>query len=791
MIVAMKSSLLALLLLATPALAEPRVDAHGDPLPEGAIARFGTIRYRIGSTRTLSAWALSPDGKSLAALDASGITIWSLDTGQPLRAFARRTSTPSTGLSELCFSPDSKLVVRSTGQEIEAYEAATGHLRKVDDGKDYLIGRLPENGRLIVLHAKDGPLVIGKDPVRQVSASKRFFVVAADSRLEIVDSRTGKANCRLEDVRADAFPDLVFSPDDRRLYEPRVDGSLACFDTTTGKKLETFPAPAGFEMSQRRLHLALSTDGSRAFIAQEGRPIRQYDLMNRRWLEPLPTSVGEPIHCLPDGRRILQVGSDGVLHIFDVTTRKQVTPEGFEDGLFTLPSPDGQRVLAIHENVEGRHLDLFDLEGRRLWTVHLDEWPTRQWSPDGKHIALATRGMLEIRSAATGQIERAIHSAAQHEEFLSAIFSPDGRQLHAVINFGRVVATYDLQTGNRLASATTGGKAANDGAGDGRTLVIDSEEHGYALFDLDSRRLRTNWLVRSQEERENAVGRAAIAPDGSTVLFWENGSKRTSGRGGGLHAVFRDAGTLEFRQSLAIGSAECPEYAISPNSQWIATADNSGQVQLWDVATGDKLGTWSGHKDYVTSLHFVGLSKLLSSSGDLTALLWDLRPKEKPTKPRWDALTGGSREAYQAIWALADDPKAPDLLRTKLAAIQVPDETNVKRWLAELDAGRYAVREVATRELALRGRLIEPELREARAQATSEEVRTRLDGLLAKVSRQRTDLEIVQSRAVAALEVAGTDTAKELLREWARGARGAWLTMDARAALGRLGVAEP
>ena len=43
-----------------------------------------------------------------------------------------------------------------------------------------------------------------------------------------------------------------------------------------------------------------------------------------------------------------------------------------------------------------------------------------------------------------------------------------------------------------------------------------------------------------------------------------------------------------------------------------------------------------------------------------------------------------------------------------------------------------------------------------------------------------------QARAVLAMELAGTDAAKRLIAEWAAGAPGARLTIDARAALARL-----
>jgi hypothetical protein len=93
---------------------------------------------------------------------------------------------------------------------------------------------------------------------------------------------------------------------------------------------------------------------------------------------------------------------------------------------------------------------------------------------------------------------------------------------------------------------------------------------------------------------------------------------------------------------------------------------------------------------------------------------------------------------------------------------------------------------MAMRELCDLGRLVEPDLRAALAKAKSEEVRTRLERLLVQVPRMRTGDEWVQARAVLALELAGTGAAKKVLAEWAAGAPGARLTMDAKAALARL-----
>ena len=178
---------------------------------------------------------------------------------------------------------------------------------------------------------------------------------------------------------------------------------------------------------------------------------------------------------------------------------------------------------------------------------------------------------------------------------------------------------------------------------------------------------------------------------------------------------------------------------------------------------------------------------MLTASRDLTVLLWDLRPSAKPAGPVWEALKGEDGvEAFRAVWALAADPTAPDVLRKRMAPDRPVAEDEVNRCVALLSANRFAVREAATKQLRTFGRQIDEDLRAARDQATSIEVRTRLDALLARIPRERTAEELVQARSVLAMELAATDAAKRLLAEWAAGATGARLTIDAKSALGRL-----
>jgi WD40 repeat protein len=65
----------------------PRQDLYGDPLPEGAVARMGTVRLRHGNG--IYAAALSPDGKMAASTGGHYTTnLWDVKSGRKIREFS-------------------------------------------------------------------------------------------------------------------------------------------------------------------------------------------------------------------------------------------------------------------------------------------------------------------------------------------------------------------------------------------------------------------------------------------------------------------------------------------------------------------------------------------------------------------------------------------------------------------------------------------------------------------------------------------------------------------------------
>ncbi len=76
---------------------EKHKDRFGDPLPEGAIARLGTLRFR--HPLWVSALAYTADEKTLvSACWDGGVRVWDPETGKELRCFPADAGRTAQGL---------------------------------------------------------------------------------------------------------------------------------------------------------------------------------------------------------------------------------------------------------------------------------------------------------------------------------------------------------------------------------------------------------------------------------------------------------------------------------------------------------------------------------------------------------------------------------------------------------------------------------------------------------------------------------------------------------------------
>lgn len=140
------------------------------------------------------------------------------------------------------------------------------------------------------------------------------------------------------------------------------------------------------------------------------------------------------------------------------------------------------------------------------------------------------------------------------------------------------------------------------------------------------------------------------------------------------------------------------------------------------------------------------------------------------------------------MWRLsaASAETVPSLAK-HLKPVGIGEQTRLQGALASLENRDFASRERAEQHLRTFGRSVEPALRQELVRPSGAEARKRLkDTLAATLAQPRRPQQLRELRAIAILEMTGTNEAKTLLKALAAGAAGFSLTEDATSALRRL-----
>ena len=388
--------------------------------------------------------------------------------------------------------------------------------------------------------------------------------------------------------------------------------------------------------------------------------------------------------------------------------------------------------------------------------------------------------------------------AQAQSELLSLALAADGRTLAAGNRLGRA-SFWDVTTGKALRQLQLHPLHV-DGDGervsspvmplvfspDGRALVFGNDYDQITIASAATGQ-------RLHQFRSRCTARSlALSPDGKTLAS----TGATNAR------VIHLWETASGKERLQIGDNRDAFRAVIFSADG-KTLISGGQdtIRFWDPATGKEVGQLTGHRGAVTALALLPDGQgFVSGSADTTILVWQGMPRRgevpgpaKLTGPELEALWADlagvdAGKAYRAIRTLAAAPEqAVPLLRQQLRPVPAPDAKHLARLIADLDDGRFVVRENAVRELEKLGSLASPALREALAGKPSLEVHRRIEGLLERFEAFTFSPEQLRDwRAIEVLERIGTAEAWQASETLGRGAAGARLTEDAKATLQRL-----
>jgi len=791
------------------------VDRAGDALPQNALARMGTVRYRTatggGGDRSVH---FTTDGQGvITAGGLNPLCLWDTRSGKLVRRFGDHVQYQG---QPIALTPDGKVLA--------GVEASSGHLCLWD----VATGKVLSEVRTKIGDLSD--LAFSAD-------GKSVASIGTDHKLRSWDVATGRelwVQNRALHVRA-----IVYGADGKTLIAIEAKG-LSFWDAATGQK-----APGQWGSDRPMISTVLSPDrGTMAVVrdrlrkgADHESDITVVDLATLKEVRQLAPNkdrrfITNPIQSIAvasGGTVLAEANGAGEVRLWDLETGKE------------LRRCQGGRsfVDAMTFSADGKLLAGLDRGRVRVWETasgqEVSSGPTGHecavssvaFLPDGSLVSNGRDGVTRIWDSATGAERTRVAPAV-----LSGSLVPVG-ETSAVAEDGKTVTLLDLawpteQTDSFVAVIRTWDRTANRERGcvlkklgdaptqalvlspDGRVVVcagghepaedvylweaatgkqiskvagrhpaISADGKWLATVRGREKAVLTVWDVATGKELGSApvpngwtVAQLVFAPHGQMVAAVSESGAKTVIHLWSLSPNGAEPSGLHFgppRVAVADVSRGARELAFSPDGRMFALPGDGGSVRLLETATGRERMRFSGQVGQVQCLAFSADGRRLATgSSDTTILIWDvtgrfrdgkLRPAEVSAKEReglWtDLASDNATRAGRGIWVLAADPlrTVPFLAKQlKTTSAQTAPEVITKH-IRDLDDPVFAVREKAHSELKLLGELAEPALRSTLKDTVSAEVQNRAEGLLKVVEARKRNPSGVMLRGLRAIEV--------------------------------------
>ena len=590
----------------------------------------------------------SPDNKTIAGANVSGdparfVHFWDAETGRHRHTL---THTSSMVIS-MAFSPDSTLFATGCGDgSVHFWDAETGSHTQTLSGHTSWVQSVAfsPDGQTLASRSSDMTLRLWDVKSRThthtlnhidhildfaFSPDSQHIATAIRRRFSSVrfwDVRTGKHTQPLKvypsvDTPTDAISLIVsrlaFSADGKTLVTAGDDRIIRFWDAETGRHTQTLWAHPAYVDS-----IALSRDG-KTLLCYGGRTLTLWDAKTGALKHVLkhPSTLDRAAFS-PDGKTIATRGMPDVsVHLWDVGTGEHIrTLTGHTDAVYNaIFSPDGKTVATRSDDGKTR---LYETETGRYRHTLTPDGDFRDtllaFSPDGKTVATGNEMSVHLWDVGTGEH---IRTLTGHRETLhSVMFSPDGKTL-TTGSYDGTLRLWETETGRHR-----------------HTLMLSADPSIFykVMFSPDGKRFVAGshdgtvrvWGANTGIHTQTLIGHTERIIE--MAFSWESRTLATA-CGHGMPRLWDVRTGEEIRTLSRDTDAKPPLFhnmAFSPDGKRLAMAnrsDTDNAVHFWNVNTGKRTHTFTGHTAEIYSVAFSPDGKLLATaSADGTVLLWDV-----------------------------------------------------------------------------------------------------------------------------------------------------------------------
>jgi WD40 repeat protein len=772
-----------------PEITGPRADSFGDPLPNQAVRRLGTVRFRHGDD--IMAKAISPNGLLLASGDTSSrVKLWNALTGQMLHVLEMSNG----AVSAIAFSKDNRILIAA------------------DDGGTIRRWQMPGGKQISSWYIGFNPSQVAITADANTIAT--IAVDAGDIQLWSAGQSSKLRTLHIGKAELEKINRLAFAPNGHALAATGTNGPVYLFDVASGKqiiKLDQDPLVCSVALSPNDSTMAIGSQGyTRLVDSSTGKEIRRWEDRD----DCVPALVFSP-----DGQSLVAAGSS--VRIWEVRRKKPIRSLSCGSWYFDSLryAPDGRSVFSNTRHV----IEVCEVAtgGERLpLSGHRDEIHGLSVLPGGRTLLSASSdGTVCWSGTESGKLERTWRLPNANGP---VCFGCSRSGTLAGFGCSRGLEVVNLSTGASLGCIQASAHAID--------ISPDEKYLAYAGYDKTIRL----WEVEQQKEvavfEPAFIGNIAFSPDGKllancddegSIVLWDVATHRklraiSHGRpliamaftpdckllaSGGLSNVIKIWSLSSGREVRQFNGPDSgvASLAFSANGQKLVAGGRDGGVHIWNVETGKECSRFQGHDGDVTRVSFLDDKRLFSGGRDTTILLWstDSEPRRAsmppiPESSNFESLWTGLGQqdaalAYRAMLAMLARPhETIPWLAKKLVAKARPVDTVLAELIRQLDNDDFAVRRGASHQLEELEEFALAPLDAASRDSGHPERAKHATDLVQNLQSGLLPTRLAASRAIEVLERIGSSDARKILQFLAQADPVLRTTQEARDSLKRL-----